>query len=373
MNPGRADHAREAHFAPFVRLTLSTLAVAVAGMFALASTRSAAAFAEPHSYLGRFVNREYFADYSPASHRTHEIISLTIDSADATGSTDVRRIEAGGFTELRPEVVDAAHTDAAGSDPRSRRERDALAPNVTSSLQQEPDTQRGQMPQADTPNESDLDPGAAGAEDSGGPDSPPAATSTGLASTAGIDGEDLGPQHEPTPRPLPRQPGTAAPDRDSAATATPLPERRTDGNPGPEDVPTAEPTPERRARPTREATATPDAEPSRPAASGLPTTTADSGGNSDPGTPNGSAAPTTQPTSLLGRVPTVAPDAPLVDPSPVPLIPTAIPTLTGNREPGDATHPTAVPTEKPKTQGPSATATPSGGSSGGGSLLNRTP
>src|SRR5207237_26323 len=62
MIPQRADSAREAHFAPFVRLTLSTLAFVIAGMFALATTRSAAAFVEPRSYLGRFINRDYFAD-----------------------------------------------------------------------------------------------------------------------------------------------------------------------------------------------------------------------------------------------------------------------------------------------------------------------
>ena len=74
-------YAIEGHFAPFVRLTLSTLALAVAAMFMVATTRTASAFADPHSYLGRFINREYYADYSIAANRPSHVLALNLDPA----------------------------------------------------------------------------------------------------------------------------------------------------------------------------------------------------------------------------------------------------------------------------------------------------
>lgn len=122
MSPARVlmatpvHHAVEGHFAPFVRLTLSTLALAVGAMFIVATTRTASAFADPHSYLGRFVNREFFADYSPASSLTTHVLSLNLNSEDGTGAADVRTVRVTEFTELRPQIMDAAQADVGAAD-----------------------------------------------------------------------------------------------------------------------------------------------------------------------------------------------------------------------------------------------------------------
>jgi hypothetical protein len=50
--PTPRQPAIETQFAPFLRLALTTLALAVGRMFGVATARTAAAFAEPHSFAG---------------------------------------------------------------------------------------------------------------------------------------------------------------------------------------------------------------------------------------------------------------------------------------------------------------------------------
>ena len=111
----------EGHFAPFVRLTITTLALAVGAMFMVATTRTAAAFAEPHSYLGRFINREFFADYSPVAGRPTHVLSVTLDPVNGPDSAETRTIEVGEFIELRAEILNAVEADAAAQPEPARR------------------------------------------------------------------------------------------------------------------------------------------------------------------------------------------------------------------------------------------------------------
>lgn len=125
-SPAPKHAAAGAQFAPLLQLALSTLAFAVGGMFAVASVRTATAFEEPHSYQGRFTNREFYADYSPTDGSV-QIISVPLDGIAGLEGANVRTVDVNHFSELSSSVLDAAETDAAMHASHVRRGTDARA------------------------------------------------------------------------------------------------------------------------------------------------------------------------------------------------------------------------------------------------------
>jgi len=122
------DAAVGAQFAPLLRLALSTLAFAVGGMFAIATARTATAFEEPHSYPGRFTNREFYADYSPTTERSVQVISVPLDSKTGVEGAGARTIDVDHFGELSSGVLDAVEADAAMHASDGRAGTDARNP-----------------------------------------------------------------------------------------------------------------------------------------------------------------------------------------------------------------------------------------------------
>ncbi len=331
------QYAVDGHFAPFVRLTLSTLVLAVGAMFMLATTRTASAFADPHSYLGRFVNREFFADYSPASTLTTHVLSLTLNPEDGTGAADVRTVQVNGFTELRPQIVDAARADgeATFGGPGERRaargdgtQGDARAPHSENSADAATDRKADDAPtnradraaavaQTAVSDADDTDEPAtdSSARRTSGPPGPEA-TLSAIVPGPHADRSDTHPA-EATPRPTTRQPrATPSPEADSTAPVpTVAPNRRAEPSPVPDAAPTSQPTAAPRGTDV----------PVEPRTTSIPTA-------GTPGEPG-----------VLDRVPTIVSTAIPVLPTPIPVVPTTAPTRSST---GGSASPT--PTEKPK-------------------------
>ena len=72
----------DSHFTPIARLALITSIIAMAGIFSIATIRTALAFVDPIAYDGTFLNRGFHADYGPDAARN---ISLVVATWDETG------------------------------------------------------------------------------------------------------------------------------------------------------------------------------------------------------------------------------------------------------------------------------------------------
>ncbi|HZT08318.1 MAG TPA: hypothetical protein VFC51_14935, partial [Chloroflexota bacterium] len=106
------DHGRrsEAAFAPVLYLALVTLVGTSLAIVLIVSYRGAIAFATPTRYSGTFLNREFFADYSPDAGRTTDYAVIAPD--EESGAPRVSFISVSHrLGPVRPEVLSEAASD----------------------------------------------------------------------------------------------------------------------------------------------------------------------------------------------------------------------------------------------------------------------